>query len=89
MGKRSHGLLFQLVCASHPTFHASVVVPKKVEKSAVRRNRLRRRAYDILRRLHPKEGVYILIAKPSAASASYSALKDDIEALLGRTQNTR
>jgi ribonuclease P protein component len=81
VGKRYHGAIFQIVYTPHPTFHASVVVPKKVEKLAVRRNKIRRRIYDILRhytRTQKKQGVFIVIVKPPVTKASYMALKEEV-----------
>lgn len=89
VGKRSHSPLFQLVFAPYPTFHASVVVPKKILRGAVARNKLRRQAYDVLRNLRPSGGVFILIAKAGAAKTEYALMRSDIESLLGRGSNTR
>lgn len=80
-GKRIHSPHLQIVWAQHPTFHASVVVPKKIEKSAVGRNRIRRRIYAILSRYKHEvgvKGVYIVLVKPGVATLSHAALTEEI-----------
>lgn len=91
MGRRYHTPLFQLIHTPHDTFHGAVVVSKKVEKLAVKRNLLRRRAYDCVRRLRGDGvlGVYILIAKKEAHSAPYEAIKESIGALVRQTTKVR
>jgi ribonuclease P protein component len=44
-GRRFHSEYATLVYSPHSTFHASVVIGKKVHKQAVIRNTLRRRIY--------------------------------------------
>lgn len=87
LGSRHHTPLFTVVSHSHDTLHASVVVPKKVLKQAVRRNKLRRRIYDIIRQ-YKKEtgttGVFIFITKPAAAHASYDVLKAAVRDTLAK-----
>lgn len=65
--KRSHLPDYSLYYSSSPTFKASVVVGKKVEKLAVDRNRLRREIYAQLQNhylSHPAlVGSYIFIIK--------------------------
>lgn len=83
-GARFHSPFCQLVYSKSKGFHGAVVVGKKVFKRAVDRNRLRRRVYNILYRLLKdggQGGVYIVITKPSAASASFTELKKDLEKL--------
>lgn len=87
LGTRHHTPLFTIVSHPHDTLHVSVVVPKKVANRAVRRNKLRRRIYDIIRQ-YKKEtgtaGVFIFITKPAAAQASYDALKDVVRTALAK-----
>jgi ribonuclease P protein component len=81
VGKRHHAASFQIVYAPHPTFHASVVVPKKIEKSAVGRNTIRRRIYDILRhytREQKAHGVFIVIVKQPILKKPYAVLKEEV-----------
>lgn len=86
-GKRLHSGLFTLIHDKTPQFHGAVVVPKKILKSAVERNKLRRRIYDVLQRTvaGAQGGVYIIIAKQQAVNASYQTLKEELTKLIGRT----
>ena len=83
-GTRLHSPFLQIVYTPHEELHASVVVPKKIERLAVRRNKIRRRIYDILRRtLHGRRGgIYIVIVKPGVQSPSYEALKAEISNII-------
>lgn len=88
-GRRLHGEYVTLVFSPYPSFHGAAVVGKKIDRSAVGRNRLRRRMYGALytlRRTEELQGVYILLAKPSARTAAYGALADDIAVLVGRAR---
>lgn len=88
VGRRYHSPLFQLIYAPCDAFHASVVVPKKVIKLAVGRNKLRRRAYDTLRHIKSEKGVvgvFIFIAKPPAAQASFDDIKATVKMLVAQT----
>lgn len=87
-GVRKHGQLFTLIFSAAPDFHGAVVVGKKVHKRAVDRNHLRRRLYNILYRLSRDQGlkgVYIILTKPSAASASFTELKSSVEKIIPNT----
>lgn len=89
-GRRYHNELFTLIHSPHSTFHGSVVVPNKIEKGAVKRNTLRRRVYDILRRTAVRtSGVYIVLLKKPAVAASYTVLKESLESLLDKVNPTR
>lgn len=91
-GHRIHGTYVSLVFSPHPSFHGAAVVGKKVEKSAVARNRLRRQIYGALynlRRTDALTGVYILLAKPGAKGATYAALAADIAAVIGRALKSK
>lgn len=84
-GRRHHASLFTLIHSGHPTFHGAVVVGKKIYKQAVKRNRLRRRLYSILYRLSREKdlpGVYIILVKPVAATATFAELKLALEKLV-------
>ena len=53
-GRVSRGALFAVKSAPNPrrkSYRAAVVVSRKVNKSAVARNRIRRRIYDVIRQL--------------------------------------
>lgn len=88
-GRRVHGTYVQLIYTSHDTFHGAAVVGKKVARTAVARNKLRRRIYHALytlTRSSGRTGVYILVAKPPALHASYTSLQHDIAELIGRVE---
>jgi ribonuclease P protein component len=91
-GKRYHTTLFQCMYSPHNTFHASVVVSKKVLRHAVDRNKLKRRTYDILRRrarAQDLSGVYICITKKPASQASYRDICASIDDLITQTTKVR
>ncbi len=92
MGKRFHAPHFQLIYAPQATLTASVVVAKKLTKTAVARNKLRRRVYDILRRYAQDagmQGAFILIAKAGVLGLPYETLKTEIVGLIGSLGKTR
>lgn len=81
-GKVSHSLFFLLrtLIVGKPT-RVSVVVPQKIGKTAVIRNKLRRKVYEAVRPLFSlvAPDVYIIIfAKSSALSASFAELQREI-----------
>lgn len=85
VGKRKHSPSLQCIYAPHDTLHVSVVISKKIYKSAVKRNKLRRRIYDMVRRYraqHALTGVYIIIAKAGVTSLSHTALHDEVLACI-------
>lgn len=91
LGKRSHAHSFQLVYAPYETLHVSVVVSKKIAKTAVLRNKIRRRMYDIVRRYRTARGatgVHIFLMKPPSTGLPYSALKEEVEGHLTRNIRT-
>ena len=76
---------FLLRTADSPTGpRIGVSVSKKVSKSAVARNRVRRRAYAAVSSLVPELGkkLYLISAKPSAAALKIDALKSELAELL-------
>ena len=85
LGTRAHGKVVTLVYSPAPKFQASVVVPKKVHKRAVDRNRLRRRLYGILyARRHTLLASVIVLVKPPAATLPYEAVRGELTLLLSR-----
>ena len=84
-GKRTHSPVATLITASSEVFHGAVVVSKKVNKKAVKRNTLRRRAYSQLYNAFKikNKGVYILILKPPfnnlTRKQQHQEIKDLIE----------
>lgn len=67
----------------------SVVISKKVHKSAVGRNRIRRRIYELLRHELPKfNGVYdmtIIVISGEAITASHTDLQNVVKNLLSQS----
>ena len=73
VGKRHHFPHLTIITAQHEKRKVSVVVGKKVAKSAVRRNTLRRRVYAVLRKnlvAAEYKGVLIVVLKPTFSSLS-------------------
>jgi ribonuclease P protein component len=83
-GKRLHSPFATLIVSPYKTFHGSVVVSKKVNKKAVRRNKLRRRVYSQLYRAgkNKRTGVFIVILKPSFDTLPKSTQHTEIEKLI-------
>jgi ribonuclease P protein component len=87
-GRRSHSTNLTLIHTPAGEFHGAVVVGKKVFKSAVKRNRLRRQLYAALYRAHvatPVTGTFIVIAKPGARAVDSPLLIAELKDLIGRT----
>lgn len=87
VGKRIHSASFVLIYSQHPTLHASVVVSKKVHKSAVVRNKLRRRIYDMVRRYRDegtRSGVYIFVTKNGADKKTFQELHQEVTQALAK-----
>ncbi len=68
-----------------------VAVSKRVDKSAVVRNRLRRQVKEAFRQHSTglPAGDYVFIAKPEAAKAENSELRDDLLSLLERARTLK
>lgn len=67
----------------------SIVVAKKIAKTAVLRNKIRRRAYSILKKLTRNlESPYfiILFSKKGVETASFEETRTDIESLLKKAK---
>ncbi len=67
----------------------AVVVPKKIEKGAVKRNLIRRRAVEIIRlgREKIRTGFdFVFIAKPAVREKSYKEIEGAVIAMLGRAK---
>lgn len=73
---------------THPRF--SVVVSKKVIKSAVGRNRIRRRVYEYLRlnteRLNGTYDIVIICTSSEIRSISWSELQETLDGLFERAE---
>ncbi len=91
-GKRFHSEFFTVVYTKSTDFRVSVVVSKKIAKSAVDRNRLRRRAYGVVERLNKEQslvGVYIVLYKSGALKVTRVALQTQLVALLAQITKSR
>ena len=67
----------------------AVIVSKKIHKSAVKRNRIRRRIYEIIRQEIPQvDGVYdvaIVVSSPDLIATSHEELNQQIKSLFRRS----
>ena len=92
-GRRFQTPALTLVYSPTVPFGVSAVVGKKVSKLAVGRNRIRRRLYAGMRRSFDAstvtKGVYIVIAKPLAATYTREALATELTSLLALPLNPR
>jgi ribonuclease P protein component len=84
------GSLHVYVDPKHPVTHVAVVVSKKVHKSAVVRNRIRRRIYE-LARLHMEEfkqpaNLVFTIYQLESATMPAEKLATEVKNLLERTK---
>lgn len=85
---RSHLIALRYVANSHrKESRVAVVISKKTLKSAVRRNRIRRRIYECMRgRLPLLNGVYdivIIVQNGEALSLTSTELSAEIDQLIG------
>lgn len=64
----------------------AIIVSKKTHKSAVGRNRIRRRGYEILRLEYPQfNGIYdiaVIVTSGEVLTAEYSELTESLQGLL-------
>lgn len=86
--RRLNGTFFTLSLAPHPRgLKWACVVSKKVSPKAVLRNLIKRRCRSVVQKtlstIHEPLAL-VFLAKRGAAEASFSELKQDLEALLGR-----
>lgn len=69
-------------------YRAAVVVSRKVHKSAIKRNRIRRRIYEIIRQAAPelKDGkdLVLTVFNDRAATIESDRLKEQVENLLAK-----
>jgi ribonuclease P protein component len=93
-GTRYSGRLFRMhvrLPVDASVTRLGVAVSKRVDKSAVVRNRLRRQVKETFR-LHRASlyaGDYVFVAKPEAAKAENSALRDDLLVILDRARTLK
>jgi ribonuclease P protein component len=89
-GKRVHSPFLTLVYTPHHTFHASIVVPKKVAHGAVKRNKIRRQLYDIVRKqrdVTSQQGIFIFLVKNPSINANFQILKREVEGLITKARS--
>ncbi len=87
-GKRFHSPLFTLVYQQNNTLKASAVISKKIAKTAVARNKFRRRVYSVFEvsaRQKPFSGIFICIAKVGAGEASFDSIRTQLSSLIHKT----
>lgn len=90
--QRLHTAHMSLAYSAAPeVFKAVVTVSKKVCKEAVRRNELRRTLYDVLANNKPvlKNGIYMVRLKNNANTASKKQLREELQHLIGRVEESR
>ncbi|MCB1591045.1 MAG: ribonuclease P protein component [Alphaproteobacteria bacterium] len=85
----SHGLILQIRENGTSDTRYGLTVSRKVDKSAVRRNRIKRRlrsvVCDVLP-LYARPGVdYVLIGRPQTATRPYESLCGDLKWCLKKT----
>lgn len=66
--------------------HFSVVVSKKVAKTAVSRNKIRRRAYSVLGKNVKNPYFIILFGKKGVEKATFAEVEADIKKLLEKVK---
>ncbi len=94
VGKRTHSPVLQVIFTPHTVLHVSVVVSKKIAKQAVKRNKIRRRIYDIVRnysretKLH---GVFIFLVKQPITLMDYKEIQQQVRTQMNDVlkKNTR
>lgn len=83
-GRIIHSGLFSMRFLKNPlnTSSFSVVVAKKVAKTAVSRNKIRRRAYSILAKLPKKPYFMAFFAKKGVEKAAFAEVRSELESLV-------
>lgn len=87
---KNHFLIFKYEKSPSDTPQFAVVVSKKIYRKAVKRNRLRRQIYEILRlnlELLKENVKALVIARPSSQKASFQELSKSIAKFLKTTQS--
>lgn len=79
----SHGLIIQIVPRDHDVIRTGFTVTKRTEKSAVKRNRIKRRlravAADVLSHVGRTGYDYVLIGRSATLTRPYDALCRDLK----------
>ncbi len=86
----SHGLILQIRKNDLDIIRIGYTVSKKIDKSAVKRNRIKRRLRSIMAEIiqkHAKSGYdYILVGRKLTRTRSYETLKKDLKWCLKKTE---
>ncbi len=85
-GKVISSPLFSLRFMAYGGPRYACVVPKGVEKRAVKRNSLRRKGYNVLRTLSLPPITAIFFFKNEASKATTQDIKNDMDALLRKVR---
>lgn len=91
-GRRFQSQTLTVIHTPEATLKGAVVVSKKVAKSAVTRNTIRRRLYAALRQVATETGlvgVVIVVVKPPLATLPRSAQHEALRALLSQVVKAR
>lgn len=75
--------VFRYIKQDFPSF--AFVAPKKLAKTAIKRNSLRRKGYNIIRLYDLKPAAGIFFYKKEGITASIPEIKKDIEYILKKT----
>lgn len=85
-GNVVHGSFFILRYLKQDIPQYAVVAPKKIAKTAVKRNSLRRKVYNTLRLYDLKSNAGIFFYKKEALLASPTDIKNDIDSILKKAR---
>ena len=80
-----HFFMFRYLIKPQLGVKMACVAPKSVAKNAVKRNKLRRRAYSVLRKYPIKGGQGIFFYKKEGVNADFKEINEDIGFLLKKT----
>lgn len=81
VGKRTHSPALHVIFSPHTELHASVVVSKKIAKHAVKRNKIRRQIYDIVRNYSREtkiQGVFIFLVKQPILLMDFTEMRQHV-----------
>ncbi|MCD5382174.1 MAG: ribonuclease P protein component [Candidatus Pacebacteria bacterium] len=84
VGARIHTQSFQCIYTRTADRKIAVVVPKKVVRHAVHRNKIRRRVYNGVRdvcRMYSCTGTFIFLAKPRIIERTYQEICTEIQTI--------
>ena len=74
-------------------YRSAIVVSKKVSKSAVKRNRIRRRMYELIRQMNPELpnglDLVVIVYSEEVATESYDNLLQTLTSLVEKANRTK